>query len=297
MAFGLAVAAVRLAELRAPVVVPLAFALADRAVPLAFAFAVRAVPLAFAFAARAVLCPFARAARAVLVAPRLAVRAVRRAPAAADEVVARAVSAPRSTVSFALRTDSMVASVASLAAPRTALAVPRAVDDPLGAVRGFLRRRIVATRSPSAVTPPWATPVTVSPTRSTTPAAAPTTRLPGGVSGDRGCGWVGRRLRGGRHGVAEVVEGVAAELVADLGEELVFLLLDVVADVLDQDGDLGVEALVLRVHVVELGEHPLDDVVLLEALEGDVLGLRARSPGPPGRRAAPRWRRGSTAPR
>ena len=46
-------------------------------------------------------------------------------------------------------------------------------------------------RSPSADTPPWAAPLSVSPTRSTTPAAVPTTRLPGGVSGERGCGWVG----------------------------------------------------------------------------------------------------------
>ena len=29
------------------------------------------------------------------------------------------------------------------------------------------------------------------PMRSATPAAVPTTRLPGGVSGERGCGWVG----------------------------------------------------------------------------------------------------------
>ena len=53
----------------------------------------------------------------------------------------------------------------------------------------------------------------------------------------------------------------------------------VVADVLDEHGDLGVETLVARIHVGEFGEHPLDDVVFLETLEGDVLGVRHRRPG------------------
>jgi hypothetical protein len=84
------------------------------------------------------------------------------------------------------------------------------------------------------------------------------------------------RLPGLGHGVAQVVEGVPPELVTHAGEEVVLLLSDVVAHVLDQDRDLGIEALVLRRHVVKLREHPLHDVVLLEALEGDVLGAGHR---------------------
>ena len=33
------------------------------------------------------------------------------------------------------------------------------------------------------------------------------------------------------------------------------------------------------IHVLQLGEQPLDDVVLLHALEGDVLGVGHRGPG------------------
>ena len=36
---------------------------------------------------------------------------------------------------------------------------------------------------------------------------------------------------------------------------------------LDQNRDLGVEALVLRVHVQEFGQQPLHDVMLFETLE------------------------------
>ncbi len=53
------------------------------------------------------------------------------------------------------------------------------------------RRRTRLTRSWAAATLPWATPLTVSPMRSAAPATVPTTRLPGGVDGERGCGWVG----------------------------------------------------------------------------------------------------------
>jgi hypothetical protein len=188
VAFPLAVTAVRLAEVRAALAVLRPFALAAWAVLWAFALAARAVDRPFALAAWAVLWAFALAVRAVLVAPRLAVRAVRRAPAVADVVVTLAVWPARSTASFVLRVASMAASVASLAAPRTSLAVLRAVDEPRGAVRGFLRCNTVATRSAMAVMLPWASPCTVSPMRSATPAAAPTTTLPGGVSGERGCG-------------------------------------------------------------------------------------------------------------
>ena len=81
-------------------------------------------------------------------------------------------------------------------------------------------------------------------TRSITPAMAPDDAVPGCV-GRAGVG-MGRsdfdfafvqRL-------TEVAECLAAELVANLREELALLLLDVVADVLDQHRHLGVEALV-----------------------------------------------------
>nr|WP_254126997.1 hypothetical protein [Aquihabitans sp. G128] len=102
----------------------------------------------------------------------------------------------------------------------------------------------------------------------------PATTLPGGVSGGAGVRVRRRRLLGVDHGIAELGQGLAPELLADLREVLLLLFLHVVAHVLDEDGDLGVEALVVGVEVVDLREHPLDDVVLLEALEHDVLGLR-----------------------
>ena len=83
-----------------------------------------------------------------------------------------------------------------------------------------------------------------------------------------------RRLLGVGQRLAEVGQRGPAELGTDLGEELVLLLLDVVAHVLHQDRDLGIEALVLRVEIDQLREQPLHDVMLLEALEGDVLGAR-----------------------
>jgi hypothetical protein len=83
------------------------------------------------------------------------------------------------------------ASVASEAPDRTCVAVVRATFAPRGDTRGLSRRRTVAMMSPIAVTPPWAKPFSMSAMRSATPAAGPTTRFPGGVSGARGCGWVG----------------------------------------------------------------------------------------------------------
>ena len=99
------------------------------------------------------------------------------------------------------------------------------------------------------------------------------------MSGLRGCGWVGATALALAMASPRSAERVAAELVAHLREVLLLLFLHVVAHVLDEDGDLGVEALVLGIHRVELGQHPLHDVVLLEALEGDVLGLGHGGPG------------------
>ena len=138
---------------------------------------------------------------------------------------------------------------------------------------------IRAMRSCTAVTLPWAMPLTLSPTRSTTPAIVPATTLAGPASGIRGCGWVGADFFASANASPRSASVVAAELVAHLREELALLFLDVVTHVLDEHGDLGVEALVRGVHVVELGQQPLDDVVLLEALEGDVLGVGNRRPG------------------
>ena len=63
-------------------------------------------------------------------------------------------------------------------------------------------------------------------------------------------------LLGRLHRVAELAEGVAAERSRTFGKKSLLLLLDVVAHVLDQHGDLGVEPLVGGVHVVELGRAP-----------------------------------------
>ena len=45
------------------------------------------------------------------------------------------------------------------------------------------------------------------------------------------------------------------------------------ADAFDEDGHLGVEGLIVRVEVLELGEQPGDDVVLLDALEDVIVGF------------------------
>jgi len=90
-------------------------------------------------------------------------------------------------------------------------------------------------------------------------------------------GWRGFLRR--EHRITEVSEGVPAERVTHLREELLFLLLHVVAHVLDQHGHLGVEALLVRIHGIELGQQPLDDVVLLEALEDDVVRIGNGRPG------------------
>src|SRR5215207_1820714 len=77
-------------------------------------------------------------------------------------------------------------------------------------------------------------------------------------------------LLAGRHLLAETDQLVTAEDLLGLREQLLFLLLDVVPDVLHQDGDLGVEGLVLGRHRAQLAEQDLDDVVLLDRL-GDPL--------------------------
>ena len=77
---------------------------------------------------------------------------------------------------------------------------------------------------------------------------------------------------GGRLGLAigqllaDVVELLGAEGAAQLGEHLALLLLDVVADVGDQGGDLLVVGGIGRVHVLQGGQGLLDLLVLVQAL-------------------------------
>jgi hypothetical protein len=78
------------------------------------------------------------------------------------------------------------------------------------------------------------------------------------------------------HRVAQVVERLAAHRLAHLREEVRLLLLDVVADVLHEHRDLRLEPLGPRIHALELRQHPLGHVVLLERLEDLVLRLRHR---------------------
>ncbi len=171
---------------------------------------------------------------------------------------------------------SFTPSVAVDAVRRTVWARRRVTVDPVGDTLGGDEPTMRAIRSCTAVTPPWAIPLTLSPTRSTTPAIALTTPLLGPASGSRGCGPSGSRLLGLGQSLTQIGERGAAQLVADLREELTLFFLDVVAHVLHQHGDLGVEALVLRIEVGQFRQEPLDDVMLLEALQGDVLGGRDR---------------------
>ena len=88
-------------------------------------------------------------------------------------------------------TAAITRSSVALAPPRTSEAVRRACLGPVDDGRGRDLPRTRSATSCAAVTPPWARPLTVAPTLSTTAAPTPATRLPGGVSGERGCGRVG----------------------------------------------------------------------------------------------------------
>ena len=79
-----------------------------------------------------------------------------------------------------------------------------------------------------------------------------------------------RLLRLG-HGVADVGEVTSAERVAHHRKELFLLLVDMVADILDEHRHLCIEALMGRVELGQFGKQPLDHVMLLEAFERDVL--------------------------
>ena len=218
----------------------------------------------------------------VVVVARLADDAVVRAdffaevtvPLAPDTAALVVLAAP----DFTLRAVCWTPSTAVPAARRVFLALVRAAVVPVGDTLGLSLRRMRAMRSCTAVTLPWAMPLMLSPTRSTTPAIAPTTALTGGASGDARVRMGRRRLLRVRQGLAEIGERGPTQLTAHLREEVAFLLLDVVADVLHEHRDLGVEALVRGIEVDELGQHPLDDVVLFEALECDVLGAGHRRP-------------------
>lgn len=148
----------RLAARLAVAAVLLPAAPAVRRVVVAARFAVVVVRLADFRADVAV--PFAPvvAARAVLVAPDRALRPVLFAPDFADVAEALVVRAARSAVScaerFALLTASMAVSVTDAAAARTVVAVVRDTFEPVGDTDGRFLRRISATRSPTAVTPP-----------------------------------------------------------------------------------------------------------------------------------------------
>ena len=72
---------------------------------------------------------------------------------------------------------------------------------------------------------------------------------------------------------ADLLQALAAQPLADLGEPLLLLLLDVVLDVLDQHRRLGGEPLVVGLHRRELDDEDVGDVVLLVGLEHVVLDL------------------------
>ena len=72
---------------------------------------------------------------------------------------------------------------------------------------------------------------------------------------------------------AELLEGLAPETLTDLREPLLLLLLDVVPDVLDEDGRLGVEPLRIWLHPDQLHHQDVGDVVLLVGLQDVVLEL------------------------
>jgi hypothetical protein len=129
-----------------------------------------------------------RAESAVRFAPDLAARTVSATPSRAARPVFRAAALADDAVRFARAADAMASSVADAAPVRTAVAESRATLEPVGAGERFCVPRISAIRSWTAVTLPWATPPTVSPIRSTSPAVNPAAMFAGGVSGERGWG-------------------------------------------------------------------------------------------------------------
>src|SRR5262245_11271934 len=87
---------------------------------------------------------------------------------------------------------------------------------------------------------------------------------------------------------AERLEPLAAELLGAL-EHFLFFLVDVVLDELREDRHLGLEAIVVDVHLGQLTEDELHDVVLLVGPRPPSPRLSGyRAPAPPGRRSLPR---------
>ncbi len=152
------------------------------------------LPLPWRAAVIVLLAP-AFAPLAVLTAPRETVRAVSFAPDVAAEEAPFVLRVVLLTVALPSRLAACVFSMTTSAAlsmlPRTLAAVLRAALLPVGRAAGLLPPNTLAIRSFAAETLPWATPLTLSLTRSAIPEAAPTTRLPGGTSEVAGCGCVG----------------------------------------------------------------------------------------------------------
>src|SRR6185312_743987 len=99
-----------------------------------------------------------------------------------------------------------------------------------------------------------------------------------GVNGLFECGGLRRGARrlllGGQQLCAEVAELLAAEPVTYLREPAGLLLIDVMGDVLDEDGRFRVELFGFRTHCAELHAQQVGDMVLLVGLEDIVLEVR-----------------------
>ena len=173
-------------------------------------------------------------------------------------------------------------------------AVLRAAFDPVGEADRFRRPRMRAIRS-------WTAHAALRDTadRVTDPVhharAGRRGQVPRGRVRRTGVGMARRHLFATSIAPPELRQRVAVELGPHLGEELLLLLLDVVAHVLHEDGHLGVEALLGRVHAVELGHTHLTMWCSsrLSSTTSSMSGTVAR----PGRTPAPRSRRASRGPR
>ena len=81
-------------------------------------------------------------------------------------------------------------------------------------------------------------------------------------------------MRPGRHdglGLVQVVvqflEAFVVQPVDDLWEKVVFLFAHMMADLLDEHRDLGVETLVGRLHLLQVGQEPLQAEMLFQRLQ------------------------------
>ena len=81
------------------------------------------------------------------------------------------------------------------------------------------------------------------------------------------------------HSITELGECLASKFLSNLRKVVALLFLDMVADILDEDCDFGIEGLFVRIHVLHFGQHPLHNVMLFDAFKHHVVHSGDSRPG------------------